>query len=1169
MTEMFKMLSPLSSAQKRVNDEDSSGSDAGSEVGPEPETDRFGFILTNGSEAGSVGPAPELVRQREAKWISIISQWDHILLKKASKVKVQCQKGIPASLRAKCWPLLCGATDRMKLNETIYQTLDSQPALQSWVDVIERDLDRQFPFHEMFLSKDGHGQRGLFRVLKAYTQYKPEEGYCQAQGPVAAVLLMNMPAEEAFWCLVQISEQYLPGYYSPLLEGVLFDAGMLSWVLKRTCPAVHKHLQQHGVEPLMFATDWLMCLFTRHLPFNTLLRVWDLFFCFGVRVLLQVSVVLVRRVLGRAEQRRQCEGQMETLERLRGVRDQVQEEDDTFIAEVCSVQLSAKDLEKQTEKQLEKWRKDRPASTFDPRGRCHGYRMAWARARQTEEENNKREREKGNLSVPLTRSASTLSLSPSLLHRWKKGGKANTGEWKGGGKVVRHLSMGASEDWRNCAEFHFKKVKEVQEEEDDVDSDECKKQSELNQREQTAQTELLEVPEKNDTIQNKLTEQEEETVVTEQSEEVEKRINEEDKSQLEEAEQSKMLSEETEGLLKGPAEDQSVETTLHPPEHISHSQEVLEQQSHTSKEQEIQVKESEKQTAESEQPAAVEGDQIQKHVDADSNTEVEMKESVDLSEERMNQTDMKLEERTGSENVHQMQVETAAEISEATSEMDSEVRAPVINDLQEQNQNVITEREKNSQKDACKEEYHMNESSAESDIKEPHTHAETDSDVLVQTPEENTDMQEKVESEDPEQHVDSETGAETVVLCCTETKEGSHSVADSDTKAEIPAANEIVTYSEESEESSEKGCDTVACAPTQEEGSISTVDSEEQLDNNIQAEETPTESLVNKDDTDLLGTQGEEVSPISEPDGETSLTEVKDPVETGPGEQNIEGSEVEKRTEKVEELSVEDDEVFKSTDKTDSQNTDGHPQVQEQDSDCAKEQTEHSNGSQTQACGRCNSRSSGDYVRKSSSSRRSWLGRRLSEDLFIMPLKTQPIPNHEEVYLTEPQPSPGALDPAQPQEVPLPLPAVVTERTSTQQEQQLPDPPKRLGLFRRLRGEQSNKGKQKGTAKIQVPKILIQDFSDGTGIGKQVKEETQEKLSSRERRRRRREQERKEKEEEKLKKRREKELEKERKRPQTRGKSFQGEKDKGRRDVPANTESQTLRCSDSYAEAYF
>lgn len=57
-------------------------------------------------------------------------------------------------------------------------------------------------------------------------------------------------------------------------------------------------------------------------------------FCAGVRVLLQVAVVLVRRVLGRAEQRKQCPGQMETLEKLRGVREQVQEEDDSFIAEV-------------------------------------------------------------------------------------------------------------------------------------------------------------------------------------------------------------------------------------------------------------------------------------------------------------------------------------------------------------------------------------------------------------------------------------------------------------------------------------------------------------------------------------------------------------------------------------------------------------------------------------------------------------------------------------------------------------------------------------------------------------------------------------------------------------------------------------------------------------------
>ena len=51
-------------------------------------------------------------------------------------------------------------------------------------------------------------------MLKAYSIHNPVDGYCQAQAPIAAVLLMHMPAEQAFWCLVSICEKYLPGYYS-------------------------------------------------------------------------------------------------------------------------------------------------------------------------------------------------------------------------------------------------------------------------------------------------------------------------------------------------------------------------------------------------------------------------------------------------------------------------------------------------------------------------------------------------------------------------------------------------------------------------------------------------------------------------------------------------------------------------------------------------------------------------------------------------------------------------------------------------------------------------------------------------------------------------------------------------------------------------------------------
>ena len=53
----------------------------------------------------------------------------------------------------------------------------------------------------------------------AYSIHDPSVGYCQAQGPLAAVLLTLMPAEQAFWSFLVICEKYLPGYYNMGLVG--------------------------------------------------------------------------------------------------------------------------------------------------------------------------------------------------------------------------------------------------------------------------------------------------------------------------------------------------------------------------------------------------------------------------------------------------------------------------------------------------------------------------------------------------------------------------------------------------------------------------------------------------------------------------------------------------------------------------------------------------------------------------------------------------------------------------------------------------------------------------------------------------------------------------------------------------------------------------------------
>ncbi|XP_072251755.1 uncharacterized protein tbc1d10c [Leuresthes tenuis] len=1144
--------------------------------GQASETVNIRWVLCVPSFIRIVGPSPELVRQREAKWINIMGQWDRILVKKSSKVKVQCQKGIPASLRAKCWPLLCGASDRMKQNKNTYESLDSQPGLQSWVDIIERDLDRQFPFHEMFLSKDGHGQRGLFRVLKAYTQYQPEEGYCQAQGPVAAVLLMNMPAEEAFWCLVQISEQYLPGYYSPLLEGVLFDAAMMTWVLKKTCPAAHKHLQQHGVEPLMFATDWLMCLFTRHLPFNTLLRVWDLFFCYGVRVLLQVAVVLVRRVLGRAEQRKQCQGQMETLERLRGVREEVQEEDNAFIAEVCSVPLSSKDLERRTEKELKKWRKDRPSSTFDPGGRCHGYRMAWAKAQQNIEERERKEREKGNLSVPLARSASTLSLSPSLLHkRWKKGGKVNTGDWEGGKKVVRHLSMGAKDDWKSWNSLDLKNVKGVQEENVISEGHEIKEELKL-----TEETEQEENQEELET-QNTPTEHTEEIVTAE------KQTGNE--SQLKETAESKMLLEPREETNPCPVKEDTVENVLRPSElmppceqdgkldTVSQSQ-VLEEQSHKSTAQESEVQdtdeETEKPVTDREHTSDTDDNHTKTRGEA-ADGEVGIQVTADSREELTIQADMKPEAGMESENAQQVLVNTVTEASETTSETsldpetDRDVKDSTLDnqdpttDTQQEEKEVITETEE----DLSEEKNDNTESSAETEKKEEsHTQTNTETDVLAETreAEENVAAQDELNASitqtDSEQRIDSEAEAKTVEATtvpsspeCLQQKEDSDLVADTQTEAKIAAADDTKDKSvgaivAESVQEKEEIAETVR---TETHGEACVCDQTNAAQTQIETNEetadfsTQDEALNHSNEPEQMSSEKESSSETQAPKQSTDDAATGAVEEAGSSE-NAQGNTAE-------------DDVFKSTEPTDDPLSNTQAQVEE--SPFTKGQSEPHDSSLEQTSGRCSSRSSGDFcVRKSSTSRGSRLARRLSEDLFTIPPKTN-----------RPQFSPNDPEP-QPRAVTTTAPAEATEDTSVQPEQQ-PDNPKRFGLLRRLRGEQSKNTKAKGTAKMQVPQILIQDFSDGTG--KPVEDVGEGKLSSRERRRKRRERERREKEEERLKRKKEKEQEKgkekERRKPQTRGKSFQVQKEKSRDDTthPAATGSQTLKYSSSYAETFF
>lgn len=341
--------------------------------------DKYGF--TGGAQKYSGESAEvistEVLRQREGKWLDMLNNWDKWMAKKHKKVKERCQKGVPPSLRGRAWLYLTGGKVKREQNQGKFQELDEQPGDPKWVDIIERDLHRQFPFHEMFAARGGHGQQDLFRVLKAYTLHRPEEGYCQAQAPIAAVLLMHMPAEDAFWVLVQICEKYLPGYYSTGLEAIQLDGEILYALLRRVSPVAHRHLKKHKLDPILYMTEWFMCAFSRTLPWASVLRVWDMFLCEGVKILFRVGLVLLKCMMGSQEKLKSCQGLYETMELLRAIQPKYMQES-FLVHEVIESPVSEKDIEKEHQAQLRRWKENRGDLHCKSPPRMHGAKAIMA-----------------------------------------------------------------------------------------------------------------------------------------------------------------------------------------------------------------------------------------------------------------------------------------------------------------------------------------------------------------------------------------------------------------------------------------------------------------------------------------------------------------------------------------------------------------------------------------------------------------------------------------------------------------------------------------------------------------------------------------------------------------------------------------------------------------------
>ncbi|KAK3034432.1 hypothetical protein RJ639_034669 [Escallonia herrerae] len=233
------------------------------------------------------------------------------------KEELEClvQGGVPMALRGELWQAFVGVRTRrvdkyyqhlLAQNANTGDTAEDQSLVsdnksislpEKWKGQIEKDLPRTFPGHPAL---DENGRNALRRLLTAYARHNPSVGYCQAMNFFAGLLLLLMPEENAFWALMGILDDYFEGYYSEEMTESQVDQLVYEELVRERFPKLVNHLDYLGVQVAWVTGPWFLSIFMNMLPWESVLRVWDVLLYEGNRVMLFRTALALMELYGPA-----------------------------------------------------------------------------------------------------------------------------------------------------------------------------------------------------------------------------------------------------------------------------------------------------------------------------------------------------------------------------------------------------------------------------------------------------------------------------------------------------------------------------------------------------------------------------------------------------------------------------------------------------------------------------------------------------------------------------------------------------------------------------------------------------------------------------------------------------------------------------------------------------
>ncbi|KAI8986456.1 rab-GTPase-TBC domain-containing protein [Pilobolus umbonatus] len=202
--------------------------------------------------------------------------------------------GLPSAFRGEIWEASSGAMYLRFANRDLYsEILEKYKDQRSTsTEEIEKDLNRSLPEYPGYQTEEGLNR--LRRVLTAYSWNNPELGYCQAMNIVTSALLIYTTEEQAFWILHVLVDRMCPGYYSTNMYGALLDQIIFEKLVERTMPLLWNHFKKTNVELSVACLPWFLSLYINSMPLEYAVRVLDMLFMEGPRILFQIGLAILK-----------------------------------------------------------------------------------------------------------------------------------------------------------------------------------------------------------------------------------------------------------------------------------------------------------------------------------------------------------------------------------------------------------------------------------------------------------------------------------------------------------------------------------------------------------------------------------------------------------------------------------------------------------------------------------------------------------------------------------------------------------------------------------------------------------------------------------------------------------------------------------------------------------